>query len=175
MNHASLGLEAELAGALMEAALAADRELRPPGPELDAAVARVLGVGPDRWRCLETHDAKGHKYTHPLVTWSSVPVKDAEPQHPPYSTDPAASDKARRLARKELGSPFVIWDQPNGPDAGENFIAWIQTESPSIDEPDSGLDSGVNLWVDVDGRRGCRGETEAHAVALAIVAAAGEA
>ena len=160
MSHASLQRQLEDAANLMEDAMAVADEPLPPGRLLDAEVARVLGVGPDRWKITRLQDARGKLYDHPLVEWSSVSVAGAEPQYPPYSTDAAASSEARDLA----------W---------EKFEMWILV-APQVDfDPERFM--AVNMEGGVSTRNGTDGtgtilaegpffigETVAHAAALVI-------
>ncbi len=172
MSHASLNLQPEDAADLMEAVEEqlhrddAYREPLPPGAELDAAVAKALGVEPAGWRPTSSGSVAG--------PWNSMASKGlmideraVEYLHQPYSRDPAYSDEARRLAfKKGLGHIVVLRTT-------RCFMACRQGDPNDLmDEIDAVTSDGDSVSFFTDSEL-MPGMSPAHAVALAIVGSEG--
>ncbi len=186
MKHEILDLQPDEAVALMKAALeqpdtdpvlAAAVDL-PPGPELDAQVAEVLGVEPSGWEytwgknpahmspTFTGHEAATEAHRRDSDEFVTTPVV---PVFKPYSTDAVASDEAREVAFKMGMGWAVEVPSPMGGFVcvlGDTDVLWEKAgpQRTTVNRFISAIDD------EMEGG-GSRGTTPQHARALAIVGA----
>ena len=163
----SLVLDTSHASDAIEATLAV--ELLPPGPALDAEVARVLGVEPlwtvpglegDPW---DSEKDLRQAFRHLIRRVDREPVV----VHKPYSTDATASAEARELAFKK-GMGFVVVMR-----SASGYLACRQGDPCDLmDERDAVTYDGDSVSFFADSEL-VLGVSTAHVVSLAIVGGAG--